>query len=167
MCYLTINALFRGQDVWDIFENDYVEPVDHTTYNALTQDEKDVFKYQRKKDGKVMFYIHQAIHESILPRVSSTKQAKKAWDILQTSYRGMDKFKISKLQILRGYFETMSMKDTYSVDSFYTHVIGLINEINSHGETIEDIKFVEKVLRSLPPKFDTLVVNLEENKYLS
>ena len=79
----------------------------------------------------------------------------------------MDKIKTSKLQILRKYFETLSMKDTNLVDSFYTHVIGLINEINSHGETIEDIKFVEKVLRSLPPKFDTLVVNLEENKYLS
>jgi hypothetical protein len=79
----------------------------------------------------------------------------------------MDKVKNSKLQILKRDFKTLSIKDTYLVDSFYTHVIGLINEINSHGETIEDIKVVEKVLRSLPPKFDTLVVNLEENKYLS
>jgi hypothetical protein len=36
----------------------------------------------------------------------------------------------------------------------------MINQIKSHGETIEDIKFVKKVLRSLPPKFDTLVVTL-------
>jgi uncharacterized protein (UPF0371 family) len=79
----------------------------------------------------------------------------------------MDKVKTSKLQILRRYFETLSMKDTDSVDSFYTHVIGLINQIKSHGETIEDKKIVEKVLRSLPPKFDTLVVTLEESKDLS
>jgi hypothetical protein len=58
-------------------------------------------------------------------------------------------------------------KDSDTVDSFYTHVIGLINLIKSYGETIEDIKFVEKVLRSLPPKFDTLVVTLEESKDLS
>ena len=76
----------------------------------------------------------------------------------------MDKFKTSKLQILRRYFETLSMKDSDSVDSFYTHVIGLINHIKSHGETIEDRKIVEKVLMSLPPKFDTLVVTLKENK---
>jgi ubiquinone/menaquinone biosynthesis C-methylase UbiE len=81
-------------------------------------------KDQRKKDGKMMFYIHQSMHESILPRVASTKKAKEAWDILQTSYQGMDKVKTSKLQILRRYFETLSMKDTDSVDSFYTHVIG-------------------------------------------
>jgi hypothetical protein len=55
----------------------------------------------------------------------------------------------------------MSTKDLDIVDSFYTHVIDLINQIKSHGETIEDRKLVEIVLRSLPPKFDTLVVKLE------
>jgi hypothetical protein len=114
-----------------------------------------------------MFYIHQAMHESILARVASTKQAKEAWYILQTSYQGMDIIKASKLQILRRDFETLSMKNTDSVDLFYTHVIGMINRIKSYGETIEDRKVVEKVLRSLPHKFDTLVVTLEERKDLS
>jgi hypothetical protein len=97
---LTMKALFWGQDVWEIFENGYVEPTEQETYNSLTQAKKDALKDQRKKDGKTMFYIHQAMHESILPRVKSTKQDKEAWDILQTSYQGMDKVKISKLQIL-------------------------------------------------------------------
>jgi hypothetical protein len=48
----------------------------------------------------------------------------------------MDKVKTSKLQILRRDFETLSMKDIDSVDSFYTHVVGLINQIKSHGKTI-------------------------------
>jgi hypothetical protein len=139
---LTMKALFQGQDVWDIVENGYVEPTYQTTYNALTQDEKDVLKDQRKKDGKAMFCIYQAMHESILPRVASKKQANESWDTLQTYYQGMDKVKTSKLQILRRDFETMSMKDSYSVDSFYTHVIGLINQVKSHGETIEEIKVV-------------------------
>jgi hypothetical protein len=124
-------------------------------------------KYQRKKDGKVMFYINQGMHESIVPRVASIKQVKKALDILQTSYQGMDKVKPSKLQILRKDFETLSMRDSDTVDSFYTHVISLINQIKSHGETIEDKKVVEKVLRSLPSKFDIPVVTLEESKDLS
>jgi hypothetical protein len=124
-------------------------------------------KDQRKKDGKMMFYIRQAMHERIDPRVASTKKANKAWDILQASYQGMDKVKTSKLKILRRYFENLSMKDIDLVDSFYTHVIGLINQIKSHGETIQYRKVVEKVLSSLPPKFDTLVLTLEESKDLS
>jgi hypothetical protein len=55
-----------------------VELAYQATYNALTQAENDALKDQRKKDGKTMFYIHQAMHEIILPRFSSTKQAKEA-----------------------------------------------------------------------------------------
>jgi hypothetical protein len=105
MWFLTMKALFRGQYVWEIVENGYVEPVDQATYNSLTQAEKDVLKDQRKKDGKALFYIHQVMHEYILPRVAS---AKEAWDTLQTSYQGMVKVKTAKLQILRRDFETMS-----------------------------------------------------------
>jgi hypothetical protein len=78
MWFLTMKVLFRGQDVWEIVENGYVEPIDQTTYNVLTQAEKDVLKDQRKKDGNVLFYIHQSMHEIILPRVSSTKQAQES-----------------------------------------------------------------------------------------
>ena len=39
--------------------------------------------------------------------------------------------------------------------------------MESHGESIDNKRVVEKVLRSLPPKFESLVVTLEENKYLN
>jgi len=125
-----------------IVENGYVELVDQATYNSLTQAKKYVLKDQRNKDRKSLFCIHQAMHESILPRVASGNQDKEAWDILQTSYKGMDKVKTSKLQIIRRDFETMTVKYSDIVDSFYTHVIGMINQIKSHGETIEYRKFV-------------------------
>ena len=108
---LTMKALFKGQDVWEIVQHGYAEPVDMTAYNNLTQDEKDVLREQRKKDGKALFYIHQAMHESILPRIAAKTNAKEAWDTLETSYQGLDKVKTSKLQILRRYFESLTMKD--------------------------------------------------------
>ena len=41
---LTMKALFRGRDVWEIVQHGYVEPADMTAYNNLTQDEKDVLR---------------------------------------------------------------------------------------------------------------------------
>ena len=38
-------------------------------YNNLTQAKKHALREQRKTDGKAVFYIHEAMHESILPRV--------------------------------------------------------------------------------------------------
>ena len=119
---LTMKALFRGQDVCKIVKNGYTKPTNHATYNNLMQVEKDALRKQRKKEGKDLFYIHQAIHESILPIVATTITSKHAWNTLEIAYQGLDKVKTSKLQILRKYFEFLSIKDTESVDSFYTRV---------------------------------------------
>ena len=68
---LAMKALFKGQDVQEIVQHGYAEPADMTAYENLTQAEKDVLRKQRKKDGKYLFYIHQAMHESILPRIAA------------------------------------------------------------------------------------------------
>ena len=86
-----MKALFRGQDVWDIVQNGYVEPADQAAYNNLSQAKKDILREERKKYGKALFYIHQAMHEIILPRVVATIDAKQEWDTLETSYQGLDK----------------------------------------------------------------------------
>ena len=39
----------------------------------------------------------------------------------------------------------------------------MINQLKSHGEAIEDRRVVEKILKSLPPRFENLVVTLEEH----
>ena len=74
-------------------------------------------------------------------------------DTLETTYQGLDKVRTSKLQILRRDCESLFMKDT-----FYTRVVGLINQLKSHGEVIEDQRVVEKILISIPPRFENLVV---------
>ena len=59
------------------------------------------------------------------------------------------------------------MRVTDSVKSFYTRVNGLINKLKYHGENIEEIRVVEKFRRSLPQIIESLVITLEENKYVS
>ena len=58
------------------------------------------------------------------------------------------------------------MKETELVDSFYTRFFFLINKLKYHGENMEDRRVVKKFLRSLPQRFESLVVTLEENKYM-
>ena len=50
----------------------------------------------RDKYGNNLFYIHQAMHESILPGVATTKTYE-PWDMLETDYQGLDKAKTTKL----------------------------------------------------------------------
>ena len=135
---LTMKDLFKGQDVQEIVQHGYAELADMTAYNNLTQAEKDGLREQRKKDGKALFFIHQAMHERILPRIAAKNNAKEAWDTLETAYEGLDKVRTSKRQILIRDFESLSIKDSENVDRFYTRVVGLINQLKYHGEAIED-----------------------------
>eukprot|EP00253_Pinus_taeda_P029507 PITA_29507 len=79
----------------------------------------------------------------------------------------MEKVKTAKLQMLRRDFETLSMKESDTIDSFFTQVIGLITQISSHGEILEERRIVEKILRSLLSRFEAIVVAIEETQDLS
>jgi hypothetical protein len=59
------------------------------------------------------------------------------------------------------------MKDLDSVDHFMTHVTIIVNQLHTNGEDIQEKKVVQKVLRSLPDKFNMVLVSIEESKDLS
>ena len=105
-----MRALFASQDIWDLVENGYPEPADAAVLAALTVKERDLLKDNRNKDSKSLFYLFQSIHESIFPRIVAATKSKEAWDILKTTFQGMEKVKTTKLQMLRRDFETLHMK---------------------------------------------------------
>ena len=71
------------------------------------------------------------------------------------------------LQMLRRDFENLQMSNSETINDFFTHALSIVNQINSHGDTLDDQKFVENILRSLPIRFDPIVVAIEESKDLS
>jgi len=160
---IRMKTLFCSQDVWDLVENGFPEPADQQAYQALSQAEKDLLKENKKKDSKALFFIQQAMEESIFPKVVAATRSKQAWESLQTAYQGTSKVKTTKLQILRRDFENLKMKDTYSIDSFFTHAMEIVNQLRSYGETIGDQKIVDKTLRNLPTKFDLVIIDIEES----
>lgn len=72
-----------------------------------------------------------------------------------------------KLQTLRREFETLFMKGNESIQEFFSRISVTINNMRIFGEEISDQKIVEKILRSLPPKFDHVVTAIEESKDLT
>jgi hypothetical protein len=98
---IRMKTLFCFQDVWDLVENGFPEQADKQAYHALSQAEKDLLKENKKKDSKALFFIQQAMQESIFPKVVAATRSKQAWESLQTAYQGTRKVKTTKLQILR------------------------------------------------------------------
>ena len=58
------------------------------------------------------------------------------------------------------------MKDYDSMDHFVTHITSIMNHLHTHGEDIQEYKFIEKVLCILPDNFNMVIVSIEESKDL-
>ncbi|XP_076930461.1 uncharacterized protein LOC143595297 [Bidens hawaiensis] len=82
-------------------------------------------------------------------------------------FQGDDQVKAVKLQGLRKDFENLSMKDGELVGDYFSRVMAIVSQKRSYGENITDQIIVEKVLRSLSPRFDVLVPSIEVSMDLS
>eukprot|EP00268_Persea_americana_P007560 TRINITY_DN12834_c0_g1_i6.p2 TRINITY_DN12834_c0_g1~~TRINITY_DN12834_c0_g1_i6.p2 ORF type:complete len:298 (+),score=63.45 TRINITY_DN12834_c0_g1_i6:1502-2395(+) len=161
---IQMKVLYGSQDLWDIIETGFEEPADTS---ALTQQQLNELKENRKKDKKALFFIFQAVDEAVFERISSATSAKQAWDTLHTSYKGEDKVKMVRLQTLICEFDFLRMKESESVGDFYNRVISLVNQLRVNGKKFEDQRVVEKILRSMTRKFEYVVAAIEESKDLS
>ena len=97
-------------------------------------------------------------------KISSTKTAKEAWTILQTTYKGTKAIKDSKPQRLTTSFEEIKMEKDESFDKFYAKPKDIVNSAFNLGETIPEPMIVRKVLRSLLERFHAKIATIEESK---
>ena len=59
------------------------------------------------------------------------------------------------------------MKNNEKVSEYISRMILITNEMKACGETLSEQVIIEKVLRSLTPQFDYIVVAIEHSKDLT
>lgn len=75
--------------------------------------------------------------------------------------------RIVKLQSLKRDYENERMKENESLNEYFNRLSELVNQMKSHGDTIDDHIIVNKNLISLTEKFDPMAAIIEETKDLS
>ncbi|XP_058741721.1 uncharacterized protein LOC131614109 [Vicia villosa] len=159
---IKMKALLGSQDVWDVVEKGFKEQDEA----SLSQGAKDTLKESRKRDIKALFLIYQSVDEDTFEKISNATTAKETWDKLQTCNKGVEQIKKFCLQTLRGDFERLFMEESESISDYFSRVLAVVNQLKRDGEDVDDVKVMEKILRTLNPSFDFIVTNIEENKDL-
>jgi hypothetical protein len=144
----------------------YVE-LDPTELVAMTNQQRTTQATLRNKKNKAKLWIQNSVDDSIFSEIAGTVTSKQVWEFLKLAYQGNDRVKTIKLQTLRMQFETLRMIESENVDQFMTRVMGIVNQIRLTSEAILDQRIVEKVLRSLPNKFEMVITTILESKDLS
>ena len=84
------------------------------------------------------------------------------WEIIQSFHVGIDRLAQSRPQGLRREFENLSMKKTEKVSDFTEKFSKIVFELRQLGERLDDKDAVKKLLRSMPPRYDSLTLSLEQ-----
>ncbi|CAN6684534.1 unnamed protein product [Malus baccata var. baccata] len=128
--------------------------------------QKKVIDEQKLKDLKCKNYLFQAIDRSILETILKKNTAKDIWDSLKQKYQGTARVKCAQLQALRKEFEMLHMKAGESVNDYFGRTLVIANKMRIHKKHMEDVVIIEKILRSMVPKYDYVVCSIEESNDL-
>jgi len=129
--------------------------------------EEPTYPTKRRKfvqNSKAMCVILGGLTGTDFVKVMHYKLAKEIWDKLKKIYEGDEKVKKAKLETHRRRFERLTMKEEEDIAGYLERVDEVVNTMRGLGEVIEESKVVEKVLRSLPTRFDSKVSTIEEIK---
>jgi hypothetical protein len=92
----------KSIDYWSIVETGWTKPED-VTLKLVPQ------KTARLSNNKALHALSQALSPSEFAKISNYESAKKAWQILETTYEGTKLVKSAKLQMLISKFEEIMM----------------------------------------------------------
>ncbi|CAL0321435.1 unnamed protein product [Lupinus luteus] len=158
---IQVKAIMGFQEIEDIVEDGYSD-VDV----EATKAQKLIYKENRKKDCKTMCLIHQCVDEAHFEKIGAANASKEAWKILEGCNKGAEQLKKVRLQTMRRQYELMQMDVNERISQFFNRIISHTNQMKACGEVIHDQTIIEKILRTLTPNFDHIVVAIEESKNL-
>lgn len=79
-----------------------------------------------KADKVALAAIYQAIPEDILLSLAEKKFEKDVWEAVKIMCQGAERVKKARVQTLRSKFETLSMKDSETIDEFSMKLSNLV-----------------------------------------
>ncbi|KAG6503965.1 hypothetical protein ZIOFF_036289 [Zingiber officinale] len=136
---IQMETLLSSLDVWDLVETGY-------TIIETSNGNKQALKAMKKREKNALFTIYQGVDKAAFKLIILATTSQEAWEMLKTTYDGVDKVKKIHLQALQTQFETLQQEASFS------RVISIVHRIRRNVNELKDarvVMVVEELMGSL------------------
>ncbi|KAJ8747411.1 hypothetical protein K2173_013015 [Erythroxylum novogranatense] len=156
--------VFDGQNyqAWAIRMTVHLEALD--LWEAVEED-YDVTPLPANPTAKACLF--SAVTSTIFTIIMNISSAKDIWDYLKKEYEGNERTKNMQVLNLIREFEMMKMKDSETIKDYSDKLLAIANKVKLLGKDFSDERIIQKILVTLPEKYESKISSLEESKDLS
>ncbi|XP_071714900.1 uncharacterized protein [Rutidosis leptorrhynchoides] len=155
-----MKTYLKSQGLWKVVETD--EDPSALRANPTVAQLRNYEEELLKKD-KALTCLHSGLADQIFTSIMDLNTPKAVCDKIQDTYEGSDRVKAVRLLTLRREFELLKMNDDELVKDYSSRIMDVVNQIRLHGDKIADHKVVEKIMISVPQKFEAKISAIEES----
>ncbi|XP_019246566.1 PREDICTED: uncharacterized protein LOC109226228 [Nicotiana attenuata] len=159
-----MKSCLEAYDLWEVVMEDRLIqplPANPTLAQIKAHSDEKTNKYKAKT------IIQNSVADSIFSKIIACETAKEAWETLKQEYQGSERDKQNQILNLKRDFESFRMQDDETIAKYSDRISLIVNKIRLLGEDFKDDRIVEKILVTIPERFESKISSLEESKDLS
>nr|CAN68520.1 hypothetical protein VITISV_011970 [Vitis vinifera] len=108
-----------------------------------------------------------AVSPSIFIKIMKIDLAAEIWEYLKEEYKGDERIKNMQVMNLIREFEMKKMRESDAVKDYATQLLSIADKVRLLGKEFSNEKIVQKILVTLPEKYEATISSLENSKDLS
>jgi len=165
MWAVRMEAYLEASDLWEAVEEDYdVLPLPDNPTMAQIKNNKEM----KRRKSKARATLFAAVSSNIFTRIMTLKTAHEIWFLLKKEYDGNERVKGMQVLNLLREFEMQRMKESETIQEYSNKLLGIVNNIRILGTSdFLDSRIVQKILVTLPEKFEATIASLDNSRDLS
>ena len=161
---IKMKSYLKAMSLWEAIESD-VEPTllpQNPTVAQIKKRDEEV-----AREAKALSCLHSAVSEEIFTTIMSCDTPKEAWTKIKEEFEGNQQTKLMQILNLKREFEMMRMKNNEGVKEYGSRLMSIVNQIKLLGGDFSSQRVVDKLLVTLPERYETKISSLEDTKDLS
>ncbi|XP_015167177.1 uncharacterized protein [Solanum tuberosum] len=157
---IKMKAYLKALSLWETIETED-DPLPLGPNPTVAQ--MKIYEDAKSRKPKALRCLHSALSDVIFTRIMACETPKEVWEKLKEEFDGSDRVKTVKLLTLKREFEMLRMNEGDTVKKYSAKLVEIVNKVRLFGETFPDSRVVEKMMISLPARFESKISAIEES----